>query len=198
MSDAIYLYQRFTCRIITQKVIAINEAHGFQVPELFQEVYDRIKSDIVSGIDLRKYQSRNLKTLNYDDDNAITLGDSAFSFKCQCWIGRICISNRWFAIYSFYQFNCTYTWYRMTIWCWVFIRSFRSWRPALVLDAYCFSCSFIVTANVPTFILRYSIAFFEFQTNLSVFRRWRQPRKIVAGAMMSSWLRIRYFRVVLM
>lgn len=84
MSDAIYLYQRFTCRIITQKVIAINEAHGFQVPELFQEVYDRIKSDIVSGIDLRKYQSRNLKTLNYDDDNAITLGDSAFSFKCQC------------------------------------------------------------------------------------------------------------------
>ncbi len=46
-------------------------------------------------------------------------------------------------------------------------------KVSLVLEAYCFSCSFIVTANVPTFILRYSIAFiFEFlQTNLSVFRR---------------------------
>lgn len=45
-------------------------------------------------------------------------------------------------------------------------------KVSLVLEAYCFSGSFIVTANVSTFILRYSIAFiFEFQTNLSVFRR---------------------------
>ncbi|QPK04000.1 hypothetical protein LWM38_15705 [Vibrio kanaloae] len=67
-SDAIYLYQRFKCRIIPQRVRVINEAHGFQVPEHFQEAYERIKADIVAGINLRKYQSRKLKKLDYDDD----------------------------------------------------------------------------------------------------------------------------------
>ncbi|EPF7979288.1 hypothetical protein [Vibrio harveyi] len=67
-SDAIYLYQRFKCRIIPQRVRTIKEAHGFQVSECFQEAYEQIKSDIVAGNDLRKYQSRNLKKLDYDDD----------------------------------------------------------------------------------------------------------------------------------
>ncbi|CZF79658.1 hypothetical protein [Grimontia marina] len=67
-SDAIYLYQRFKCRIVPQRVRGINEANGFQVPEHFQEAYESIKADIVAGSDLRKYQSRNLKKLDYDDD----------------------------------------------------------------------------------------------------------------------------------
>lgn len=67
-SDAIYLYQRFKFRIIPQRVRAIKEAHGLQVSESFQEAYEQIRSDIVSGNDLRKYQSRNLKKLDYDDD----------------------------------------------------------------------------------------------------------------------------------
>ncbi|EJS2611616.1 hypothetical protein NW622_004263 [Vibrio alginolyticus] len=67
-SDAIYLYQRFKCRIIPQRERLVNEADGFQVPEHFQEAYSRIKSDVIAGCNLKKYQSRSLKRLDYDDD----------------------------------------------------------------------------------------------------------------------------------
>ncbi|PSU86968.1 hypothetical protein C0W42_18570 [Photobacterium kishitanii] len=67
-ADAIYLYQRFKCRIIPQKERVVFEALGFEIPEEYFSAYTNIKVDIQGGSDLKKYQSRKLKNLDYDDD----------------------------------------------------------------------------------------------------------------------------------
>ena len=66
--DPIYLYQRYKCRIIEKKPRIALEASGLSVPQIYQSAYQEIISDIENGNDLKKYQSRNLKKLDYDDD----------------------------------------------------------------------------------------------------------------------------------
>lgn len=66
--DPIYLYQRYKCRIIDKRPRIALEASGLSVPQIYQSAYQEIISDIENGSDLKKYQSRNLKKLDYDDD----------------------------------------------------------------------------------------------------------------------------------
>ena len=66
--DPIYLYQRYKCRIIDKRPRIALEASGLSVPQIYQSAYQEIISDIENGNDLKKYQSRNLKKLDYDDD----------------------------------------------------------------------------------------------------------------------------------
>lgn len=66
--DSVYLYQRYKCRIIDKKPRIALETSDLAVPQIYQSVYQEIISDIENGNDLKKYQSRNLKKLDYDDD----------------------------------------------------------------------------------------------------------------------------------
>ncbi len=66
--DSIYLYQRYKCRIIDKKPRAVLEPKNLAVPHTYLAAYQEIISDIENGEDLKKYQSRNLKKLDYDDD----------------------------------------------------------------------------------------------------------------------------------
>jgi len=66
--DPIYLYTRYKCRIIEQRCRLVKEARDLRIPSQYLDAYNGIKSDISSGQSLRKYQSRNLKRLDYDDD----------------------------------------------------------------------------------------------------------------------------------
>lgn len=66
--DSIYLYQRYKCRIVDKKPRKVLEKINLLVPQVYQSTYQKIISDIESGNDLKKYQSRNLKKLDYDDD----------------------------------------------------------------------------------------------------------------------------------
>ncbi|MUL15778.1 hypothetical protein [Aliivibrio fischeri] len=66
--DPIYSYQRYKCRIIESIPREVKEAKCFSIPNEFRSVYAKIKKDIESGEPLRKYQSRKLKQLDYDDD----------------------------------------------------------------------------------------------------------------------------------
>lgn len=66
--DPIYSYQRYKCRIIESIPREVKEAKCFSVPNEFRAAYAKIKKDIESGAPLRKYQSRKLKQLDYDDD----------------------------------------------------------------------------------------------------------------------------------
>ena len=66
--DPIYLYQRYKCRINEPKKRLIKEASELYIPEQYKQRYQSIKSDITKGVDLKKYQSKKLKNLDYDDD----------------------------------------------------------------------------------------------------------------------------------
>jgi hypothetical protein len=67
-NDPIYLYQRYKCRIIDERQRKVNTPSNIVIPDENKRAYDNIVSDIENGNPLRKYQSRNLKNLNYDDD----------------------------------------------------------------------------------------------------------------------------------
>ncbi|OUS72056.1 hypothetical protein B5G52_09385 [Pseudoalteromonas sp. A601] len=67
-NDPIYLYQRYKCRIIEERQRRVNTPSNLVIPDAHKRAYDNIVSDIENGNPLRKYQSRNLKNLNYDDD----------------------------------------------------------------------------------------------------------------------------------
>jgi len=66
--DPIYLYQRYKCRIIDKRVRSVSEAQELVIPEKYTAAYEDIVNSIKSGKCLKKYQSRNLKNLHYDDD----------------------------------------------------------------------------------------------------------------------------------
>lgn len=66
--DSIYWYQRYKHRIIDFKKWALVEASDLLIPNKYQSAYDLIKQDILNGESLKKYQSRLLKKLDYDDD----------------------------------------------------------------------------------------------------------------------------------
>lgn len=66
--DPIYLYQRYKVRLIEVRERNVLEPEGIVVPAGFLDAYDEIKDDIENGRPLKKYQSRKLKTLDYDDD----------------------------------------------------------------------------------------------------------------------------------
>jgi hypothetical protein len=66
--DSIYWYQRYKHRIIDAKKWELIEALDLLIPSKYQSAYELIKQDILSGESLKKYQSRKLKTLDYDDD----------------------------------------------------------------------------------------------------------------------------------
>lgn len=66
--DPIYLYQRYKCRIIESRPRIVLESKNLKIPDLYQFAYEEILSDIQSGSSVKKYQSRNLKKLDYDDD----------------------------------------------------------------------------------------------------------------------------------
>ena len=66
--DPIYLYQRYKCRIIEMRERAVSEANELVVPEAYRAAYEEIVDSIKTGKSLKKYQSRELKKLHYDDD----------------------------------------------------------------------------------------------------------------------------------
>lgn len=66
--DSIYLYQRYKCRIIDVRPRQVLEPQNFTIPSNYSTAYQAIVSDITDGKPLKKYQSRNLKKLDYDDD----------------------------------------------------------------------------------------------------------------------------------
>lgn len=66
--DSIYLYQRYKHRIIEQKKRNIFEASDLLIPHKYLVAYQTIKNNISNGTNLKKYQSRNLKLLDYNDD----------------------------------------------------------------------------------------------------------------------------------
>ncbi len=66
--DPIYLYQRYKYRIIEARKRIVLEAQGLAIPGKYKDGYEEIKNDISNGIHLKKYQSRKLKKLDYNDD----------------------------------------------------------------------------------------------------------------------------------
>lgn len=64
----IHLYQRFKHRIIDSIPRTIFKAKDLDIPERYQEAYQSITQKIVAGDNLRPYQSRKLKTLDFNDD----------------------------------------------------------------------------------------------------------------------------------
>ena len=66
--DPIYLYQRLKCRIIEKKARAVSEANGLAIPNKYKIAYEEIINSVKAGSCLKKYQSRKLKSLHYDDD----------------------------------------------------------------------------------------------------------------------------------
>jgi len=66
--DPIYLYQRYKCRVITSNKRVTFESLELFIPDKYRGAYLVIKSDIERGNPLKKYQSRQLKNLDYDDD----------------------------------------------------------------------------------------------------------------------------------
>lgn len=66
--DPIYAYHRYKCRIIESLPREVKEARCLAVPESLRAAYADIRKDITLGSCLRKYQSRKLKQLDYDDD----------------------------------------------------------------------------------------------------------------------------------
>jgi hypothetical protein len=66
--NTMYLYQRYKCRIIEQYSRVVKEPHDLVIPPEHAAAYQEIVSDIQAGNTLKKYQSRRLKDLHYDDD----------------------------------------------------------------------------------------------------------------------------------
>lgn len=66
--DSIYTYQRYKCRIIDVRPRLVIESNNFIVPSKYKNAYENIKNDILHGHPLKKYQSRRLKSLTFNDD----------------------------------------------------------------------------------------------------------------------------------
>lgn len=66
--DSIYWYQRYKYRIIDSLTWELIEASDLSIPSNYLPAYELIKQDILNGESLKKYQSRKLKELDYDDD----------------------------------------------------------------------------------------------------------------------------------
>ncbi len=66
--DSVYWYQRYKHRIIDSKKWELIEASDLLIPSKYLPAYELIKQDILNGESLKKYQSRKLKILDYDDD----------------------------------------------------------------------------------------------------------------------------------
>ncbi|MDF1780158.1 MAG: hypothetical protein P1U67_02565 [Alcanivoracaceae bacterium] len=66
--DAIYLYQRYKCRIIEERNRVVKQTQDLMVPSDYSTASQEIVTDIANGNSLKKYQSRRLKDLHYDDD----------------------------------------------------------------------------------------------------------------------------------
>ncbi|MDC5210408.1 hypothetical protein OHW47_13075 [Acinetobacter baumannii] len=66
--DPIHLYHRYKYRIINARPRDVIEPSDLVIPPEHLPAYRKIVSDIKAGNSLNKYQSRNLKRLDYDDD----------------------------------------------------------------------------------------------------------------------------------
>ncbi|WP_179998034.1 hypothetical protein [Acinetobacter sp. YH12239] len=66
--NPMHLYQRYKYRIINPILRQVKEPQNLVIPEEHLTAYQKIVSDIQLGNTLNKYQSRNLKRLDYDDD----------------------------------------------------------------------------------------------------------------------------------
>ncbi|MFV5592797.1 hypothetical protein [Acinetobacter junii] len=66
--DSIYNYQRFKCRIIDVRPRLVIEPNNLIVPKKYKNAYENIKNDILCGHPLKKYQSKRLKSLTFNDD----------------------------------------------------------------------------------------------------------------------------------
>lgn len=66
--DPIYLYERYKCRIIEPRKRNVVESADLSIPEKYLSSYKTIKADISNGSNLKKYQSRKLKYLDFDDE----------------------------------------------------------------------------------------------------------------------------------
>ena len=66
--DSVYLYQRYKCRIIDVRPRQVLEPPILLISPAYASAYQKIVDDITNGEPLKKYQSRNLKKLDYDDD----------------------------------------------------------------------------------------------------------------------------------
>lgn len=64
----IHLYHRYKYRIINARPRDVIEPSDLVIPPEHLSAYIKIVSDIKAGNSLNKYQSRNLKRLDYDDD----------------------------------------------------------------------------------------------------------------------------------
>lgn len=61
-------YHRYKYRIVSTRHRKVAEANDLYIPEHHLSAYTEIVNDITNGMPLKKYQSRNLKNINYDDD----------------------------------------------------------------------------------------------------------------------------------
>lgn len=66
--NPMHLYQRYKYRIINPIPRQVKEPQNLVIPAEHLTAYQKIVSDIQLGNALNKYQSRNLKRLDYDDD----------------------------------------------------------------------------------------------------------------------------------
>ena len=66
--EAIYLYQKYKCRIIDNVKRTVKEASGLIIPNEFRSAYSAIKLAIEEGEHLQKYQSKRIKKININDD----------------------------------------------------------------------------------------------------------------------------------
>lgn len=61
-------YQRYKYRILRACPREVIEAKGLDIPNEYSDAYAEIVNDIAEGKPLKKYQSRNLKRISYNDD----------------------------------------------------------------------------------------------------------------------------------
>lgn len=61
-------YHRYKYRIVSTRPRKVVEANDLNIPEHLLSAYTEIVEDITNGMPLKKYQSRKLRDINYDDD----------------------------------------------------------------------------------------------------------------------------------
>lgn len=66
--DPILDYQRYKYRILSSRPREVIEAKDLDVPDQYSDAYAEIVKDISEGNPLKKYQSRKLKRISYNDD----------------------------------------------------------------------------------------------------------------------------------
>jgi hypothetical protein len=65
---SVHDYQKYKYRIVSTYPREVVEANDLTVPAKYSVAYTEIVKDIIEGKPLKKYQSRNLKRINYNDD----------------------------------------------------------------------------------------------------------------------------------